>query len=817
MTRVFRRGGWIAWHAAAAILVAFPLWAQEAPPDSAAQAPRPVSVEQISERAPADVVALNAQRARLPGDSTLRVLATALDTIRTEVDSASAAVTAEQLKGLSYEDLQDLERRWGRLRRMLGQWRDQATTVVDRVEGVRDSATTVRAAWQPVLQQSRTAVPAPLRQQVRGVLATADSVTRAVVPIRDSLLSLQTIASQIDVTIAGRMEALGTAQAQARRQLFRRDAAPLWGLLFRSAAEKAAADTSASALEPRAAKVRPAVEYLRDHPGHIQLHLALLAILVLAFWALARQRSRWATADYSMHWPSELLMHPVAAAVLVAGALTHAFYPGAPQGVFGLSFLLVAPALAILLRPILDRSLRAPAYVLLLLVAVQVAADTFLSGVVRGRLALLAITVAGALTCEWFARLAATQRSGDGRRFQSRVEVRLAHAGTALLLIAAAANLLGFLELARLLTAGTLKSGLAALAADALVGIVAGAALVVLLATPAGRLHVIRENRATLTRRVTRLVVAAGVFVWIWLTLGFFRVLQPTLARVEAVLTASVTLGSWHFTAGGILVFFALFVATILVAGAVRVVLRQDVLARVSLGRGVPEAVSSLAYYFVLALGVVFAAGAAGMNFNRLALIAGALGVGIGFGLQSIVANFISGLILLIERPVQSGDTVEFDQLRGTVQSIGIRASIVRTFQGADVIVPNQDFITGRFINWTLSDQTRRVDVPVGVAYGSNPERVLALLTDTVTRQARVNRDPAPSVLFTGFGDSSLDFMVRFWTAADTWLEAQSDVLVAVNRALADAGIEIPFPQRDLHVRSVSPGILDRTRPPRED
>ena len=168
---------------------------------------------------------------------------------------------------------------------------------------------------------------------------------------------------------------------------------------------------------------------------------------------------------------------------------------------------------------------------------------------------------------------------------------------------------------------------------------------------------------------------------------------------------------------------------------------------------------------------------------------------------------------MLIERPVQSGDTVEFDQLKGIVQSIGIRASIVRTFQGADVVVPNQDFITGRFINWTLSDQTRRVDVPVGVAYGSDPERVLALLTDTVAQQARVNRDPAPDVLFTGFGDSSLDFMVRFWTAADTWLEAQSDVLVAVNRALADAGIEIPFPQRDLHVRSVSPGILDRTRP----
>jgi small-conductance mechanosensitive channel len=203
----------------------------------------------------------------------------------------------------------------------------------------------------------------------------------------------------------------------------------------------------------------------------------------------------------------------------------------------------------------------------------------------------------------------------------------------------------------------------------------------------------------------------------------------------------------------------------------------------------------------------VFAAGAAGLDLSRLALVAGALGVGIGFGLQTIVANFISGLILLFERPVKPGDTVEFDGLRGVVQSIGMRASIVRTFQGADVIVPNQDFIAGRVVNWTLSDQTRRVEIPVGVAYGTNPPEVITLLTDTVGKHAKVLERPAPTVLFSGFGESSLDFEIRLWTSADDWPAVRSDVLVATYEALTRAGIEIPFPQRDLHLRSVAPAV----------
>jgi small-conductance mechanosensitive channel len=170
-----------------------------------------------------------------------------------------------------------------------------------------------------------------------------------------------------------------------------------------------------------------------------------------------------------------------------------------------------------------------------------------------------------------------------------------------------------------------------------------------------------------------------------------------------------------------------------------------------------------------------------------------------------VVNNFVSGVILLFERPIRIGDRVQLDDLLGVVTHIGIRASNVRSFDGSDVVVPNGDFISSRLINWTLSDKKRRIIVPVGVAYGTDPEQVLEILEGVARSHPDVLVEPAPELLFRGFGDSSLDFELRAWTeSARGWLPVQSDLSVGINRALAEAGIQIPFPQRDLHVRNVS-------------
>jgi small-conductance mechanosensitive channel len=191
---------------------------------------------------------------------------------------------------------------------------------------------------------------------------------------------------------------------------------------------------------------------------------------------------------------------------------------------------------------------------------------------------------------------------------------------------------------------------------------------------------------------------------------------------------------------------------------------------------------------------------------NKFTVLTGALGVGLGFGLQNIVNNFVAGLILLFERPIHVGDTLDVGGLVGMVRRIGARSSTILTFQGAEVIVPNNNLISNQVINWTLSSQWRRVDIPVNIAYGTDPERVIKLLEGVAESHPRVLLARPPVAFFLGFGESALNFELRFWAAQqDTWFQLQSDVTVAVAKALREAGIEIPFPQRDLHIRSIDP------------
>ncbi len=192
---------------------------------------------------------------------------------------------------------------------------------------------------------------------------------------------------------------------------------------------------------------------------------------------------------------------------------------------------------------------------------------------------------------------------------------------------------------------------------------------------------------------------------------------------------------------------------------------------------------------------------AGGIDLGKFGLLAGALGVGIGFGLQNIVNNFISGLILVYERPVNVGDTVEVENLMGIVNKIGIRSSNVRTFDGAEVIVPNGNLISNQMINWTLSDNQRRLDIKIGAAYGSNPNLILKLLEKVAKNHEFVLKDPEPRALFEEFGDSSLNFRLLCWVPFEMSIGVKSDISIGIYNIFAENNIEIPFPQVDLNVK----------------
>jgi small-conductance mechanosensitive channel len=373
-----------------------------------------------------------------------------------------------------------------------------------------------------------------------------------------------------------------------------------------------------------------------------------------------------------------------------------------------------------------------------------------------------------------------------------------------LVLLAAslAANIIGFVSLAQILGLTALLGAFLAAALYCGVRVLALALTFVLHSDWARRVLEMRAH--TVERWGYRFLALGASLLWLGAMLQLFTIYDNVMDAVSKTLQRSIGFERLHITLGGVLSFFSILLLGYALANAVAFALRTVLLAKFPSHRGLPFAISQLTYYFLLVLIFLAALTNAGIDLNRFTVITGALGVGVGFGLQSIVNNFVSGLVLLVERPIHNGDIVEIGGVIGTVQRIGARSSTVLTSQGADVIVPNSNLLSNQVINWTLGSPWRRMEINVGVAYGTDIERVLMLLVQVAESHPGVLRERPPAAFFLGFGESTLNFELHFWSADQkTWFQLKSEVATAVAKGLREANIIIPFPQRELHVRSV--------------
>jgi len=277
---------------------------------------------------------------------------------------------------------------------------------------------------------------------------------------------------------------------------------------------------------------------------------------------------------------------------------------------------------------------------------------------------------------------------------------------------------------------------------------------------------------------------------------------------LRQVFDLAFSVGSLSFSVKGLLLAVVIFCATHVATRLGRKFLSEKILDSRDFERGLKDSIITITTYVVWGLGLLLALGVLGVNTTSLAVVFGALSIGIGFGLQNIFNNFISGLILLFERPIQVGDFVEVNGLWAEVKQINVRATIVQTFDNASVIIPNSEFISQQVTNWSFKDPRMRRQVDVGVAYGSDLERVRRTLLDIAAQTPQILKYPRPDVIFLDHGDSALIFRLRFWTHVEQYWSTTTDVRFELDRRFRELGIEIAFPQRDLHIRSADPSLF---------
>ena len=298
------------------------------------------------------------------------------------------------------------------------------------------------------------------------------------------------------------------------------------------------------------------------------------------------------------------------------------------------------------------------------------------------------------------------------------------------------------------------------------------------------------------------LLIAAEAVIW-----DFYPTINEAFSGLGAV---GFNIGELHISPGFIFIVILVFYGALLTSRATQVLLLQNVLPRYAAEKGVQLSITRLAHYAILTIGFFVMLNVLGFELKQLTILGGALGVGIGFGLQAIVNNFASGLILLFERPIKVGDTIQLGTDFGEVKKLGLRATIIQTFDNAEIVVPNSDLITSQVTNWTLAERKVRVRIPVGVAYGSDIQKVLDILLSCANGNPMVMSSPKPNAFFLAFGASSLDFELRVWIPEflDN-VQVKSDLNQEIESEFAANNIEIPFPQQDLHLRSVDSHVFE--------
>jgi potassium efflux system protein len=761
-----------------------------ASPDKPNPSPTPIPLITVAVDAQTAMASLQEIEASLAADqSSASVITSSLSDLTSEFD----ARIAEDMRLLKASPSLDM------IHRLRSTWQSFTDDLSALARKLAQSATSLdeeRArlaqmtqTWQATLEAAKQPdTPPPVFQSVQNVVDSVERTRVAAESGRTQVLTLQSRLSEQQARVRSALASVVQVQNQELERLLVRDSPPIW-----SGETGLGSEMMQRSAESFSSQLKASTAFSKRVPFAFSIHAGLILVIATALYWTRRRIRKLADEKPELQRAMPILDLPVSTAFVLSFVISPSILALAPSLIQTIIVTVALVPTIIVLRRLLERHLYPILNALVILyfvgqLRVLVAALPELA-----RLIFLGQMLGASLFLVWLLRSRHLRTEADetDERFL-RAMRWITKIGLILLPAAFLADIFGYVNLGNLVGVTFLRSVYIAAVLYTAVRIIEGLIIIALQVRPLGPLRVITLHRPMVQRRTCRFLEFFAVLFWLYLILNFFGFVTPLTAAAKAALNANLAIGSIDISAGRILAFLIAVWASFLVSRFLRFVLEEDVYHHFRLAPGTPYAISTMLHYAILLLGFVIGLGALGIDLGKITILAGAFSVGIGFGLQNVINNFVSGLILLFERPIKIGDVIEVSGVLGEVRRIGIRASVIRTADGSEVIVPNGSLISSQVTNWTFSDQQRVVELSVNVVGGVESQRVVELLKSTAAGHAGVAKEPSPQVYVVNFTAGAVTFQLRAWTDRyQGWAQLRSDLGVAVNDALAREKIAI--------------------------
>jgi len=725
----------------------------------------------------------------LNADKVVREFTDSLQTDREEIIDA--------LHTMSYQRLENFLRVWDNYTSKFQILSNSVKSRVNDMEAVQSELNTELEQWQNIQETlHRENYPEEIQQSTDTVIKSLTLVLTAANARSDSLYIYQKRQSGLILIIDEVLRMLEAEQTTLQSNYFILDSKPIWsGNDGPHSIKQLRTDFKINLNED----YNILISYLKSNSKIAILQLLFILGLMFGFILLGRM---WPTDELDMNSRREtqawvIIRHPFFSSLIIGIIISIFFYSNRPLMLGNFLLFLMITSSAVLLPILITKKIRIPVIFLLILFIVNFIQDFLPDNSILNRIISLFQSM-GVLVLLYF--VFKTENEFGLRRIGARILKLFLIIFGLLMIIAFTADIIGSVKLSRFLLNSVIKT--LTFSAIIVTGVIILNSMMILFikGKHAQSIPMFEKLKSLIDKYVRPLINWGAFILWFIGALIFFRLSRPFQNWIGDLMDTEFMISTVSISIGDIIGFILIVFFTYIIVRFIKNIFKDDWVINSRLPRGTAEASSMLIRYIVVAFGAYLALHAIGVTMDKFGFMAGALGVGIGFGLQNVVLNFFAGLIISFEKPIHVGDVIEVDQDMGRVTEIGVRASKIMTWNGSEVIIPNGIFISKRVVNWTLTDQRRRLVIPIRTAFDANPKEVIELLKTVAGKNPNTLDFPTPMAVFNGYGSSSLDFTLYCWVEFDVSLSTKSDIAVNAHEALAEAGIPVPLPVQKIQI-----------------